>query len=122
MPAAWWTGLLYDSQSLDNVLELLLPLESKIPELLDQAVYGLRHPEMAKNAAKLIKFACEGLARLPGCYFGEGALKSLNVFSERFTLRGRVPSQDLLDVYEQNGRLDRSCFDRVEDSWQSLLS
>ena len=121
VPAAWWTGLLYDNQALDKVIEMLLPLESRLTELLDNACFGLQHPILAEYAKKLITLASEGLSRLPGCYFGEGALQTLHIFAEQFTLRGRVPAQDLLDEYERQGSLDYTTFLNVERAWRDLL-
>lgn len=122
VPSAWWTGLLYDAKACDEVIDMLLPFESRMTELLDAAPYGLEHPVLREYAQKLIKLASEGLSRLPSCYFGEGALQTLDRFAERFTLKGRVPSHDLLDEFERQGALTYQCFERVEATWRDLVS
>ena len=70
---------------------------------------------------KLAKIALDGLSRLPGCYFGGGALKTLGVFSDHFIERGRVPASDLLDEFSRRGVLDLECFKRVEAEWRQTL-
>ena len=55
VPAAWWTGLLYDDAACEQVLELLLPFEARMTELLDAAPQGLQHPVLAEYSKKLIK-------------------------------------------------------------------
>lgn len=122
VPAAWWTGLLYDAKACDDVIEMLLPFESRMTELLDAAAQGLEHPVLREYAQKLIMLAADGLSRLPSCYFGEGALQTLHGFAEHFTLRGRVPSHDLLDEFQRQGTLTYECFERVEAQWQAMLS
>ncbi|MCX6123407.1 MAG: glutamate-cysteine ligase family protein [Proteobacteria bacterium] len=113
VPAAWWTGLLYDDAACEQVIELLLPFESRMTELLDAAPQGLQHPILAEYSKKLIKIASEGLSRLPPCYFEQGELKNLHTFAEHFTLQGRVPAQDMLDEVLRIGKLVPSSFKRV---------
>ena len=120
-PAAWWTGLLYDNRALEQVLDLMTPYASKLGVLLGKADQGLSDPELAGLAKKLAIIAIEGLGRLPGCYFGGGALKTLKVFADRFVDRGRVPASDLLDAFAHRGTLDLECFRAVENEWQKLL-
>ncbi len=120
-PAAWWTGLLYDNRALDEVLDLMTPFAANIGTLLGQSDQGLSNREIAGLAKKLARISIEGLSRLPGCYFGGGALKTLQVFTEHFVDRGRVPANDLLDVFARRGALDLGCFRAVEDEWQRLL-
>jgi glutamate--cysteine ligase len=120
-PAAWWTGLLYSNEAVDQVLDLMTPYASKINALLKKSEYGLSDPEIASLAKKLAKIALDGLSRLPGCYFGGGALKTLGVFSDHFIERGRVPASDLLDEFSRRGVLDLECFKRVEAEWRQTL-
>lgn len=121
VPAAWWTGLLYDPLALDETLELMIPYKDQIRGLLAKADHGLEDPLLAELAKKLIIIAANGLRRLPGCYFGGGALKTLNVFAEQFTLRGRVPSSDLIDEFNRSGKFDYDCIKRVENRWRALV-
>jgi glutamate--cysteine ligase len=121
VPAAWWTGLLYDPIALDQVIELMLPYRSQINELLNKAERGLDDLIMADLAKKLMMIAISGLKRLPGCYFGGGALKTLTVFAEEFTMRNRVPALDLVDEVNRSGTFVFDCIKRVEAKWRSKL-
>jgi len=120
-PAAWWTGLLYDATACDQVIEMLLPLAGRMTELLDAAPLGLQHPVLKEGAHKLMTTAEEGLSRLAECYCGEGVQRILHIFAERFTWRGRVPADDVLDAYRQRGVLTQDCFRRTEDQWRQLI-
>jgi glutamate--cysteine ligase len=122
VPAAWWTGLLYDAKACDAVIETLLPHENQMDELLDAAAFGLQDHRLAEGAKSLFTLAREGLARLPGCYYGEGALQGLERFAEAFTLRGRVPSNDLLDRMPPSGELTWEIFRRVYDDWSKAAA
>lgn len=122
VPAGWWTGLLYDAAACDQVIELLLPYETKMTELLDAAAQGLTHPVLNEDSKKLMTIAFEGLKRLPGCYYGEGTLQSLQAFAEQFTMRGRVPSQDVLDEFKRQGALTLDTYRRVEERWNSAAA
>ena len=123
-PAAWWTGLLYDDKACEQVIEQLLPLESRMTELLDAAPQGLEHPVLREYAQKLIKLAAEGLGRLPNCYFDDGTLQILQTYAQHFTLKGRVPSNDLLDEFHRqgSGKLTFDSFKRVDAHWHDLVA
>lgn len=122
VPAAWWTGLLYDDKACDQVIEMLLPFESRMTELLDAAPQGLEHPVLREYAQRLITLAAEGFGRLPNCYFEQNTLQTLQAYAQHFTLKGRVPSQDLLDEFHRQGKdkLTFECFERVDNYWQEL--
>lgn len=123
-PAAWWTGLLYDDRACEQVIEMLLPFENRMTELLDAAQDGLEHPILREYAQKLINLAAEGLGRLPDCYFDDGTLQILQTYAQHFTLKGRVPSQDLLDEFRRQGRskLTYDCFEKVNSQWLELVA
>lgn len=122
VPAAWWTGLLYDQRALDETLALLEPFTSSINSMLRMSEQGLKDPTIRQLAEKLIKVAIEGLKRLPSCYFGDGALKTLGVFAEIFVNRGRVPADDLISEFRRKGQLDLECFRAVEAHWLEILA
>ncbi len=121
-PAGWWTGLLYDDKAVDQVIELMTPHIPNLYELLQKADHGLSDPTLAGLAIKLVTIAEEGLGRLPSCYFGGGALKTLRCFAEQFVRRGRVPSSDLIDEFNRRGRLDLDGFRAVEGRWGEALA
>jgi glutamate--cysteine ligase len=120
-PAAWWTGILYSNEAVDQVLDLMIPYAATINELLKRSEGGLSDVKMANLAKKLVKIAIDGLRRLPGCYFGGGALKTLVVFADCFIERGRVPASDLQDEFARRGVLDLETFRRIEDNWKNSL-
>ena len=121
-PAGWWTGLLYDDRAVDQVIELMAPHIPNLYDLLRKADHGLSDPVLAELAKKLITIAEDGLRRLPGCYFGGGALKTLGIFAEQFVRRGRVPANDLIDEVNRRGCLDLDGFRAVEARWSEALA
>jgi len=121
-PAAWWTGILYDQRALDEALALLEPYTGSINGMLRLAEQGLKDATLRQLAEKLIRISIDGLKRLPSCYFGDGALKTLGVFAEHFVNRGRVPADDLIAEYRRRGRLDLECFRAIEAQWFEILS
>ncbi|MCX6118030.1 MAG: glutamate-cysteine ligase family protein [Proteobacteria bacterium] len=121
VPAAWWTGLLYDSKACEQVIELLLPFENRMTEFLDAAPFGLTHVELARLSKSLMELSIYGISRLPKCYFGQGAKNHLEIFADRFTARGRVPASDIVDTFNKRGHLDLRCFTDNEDGWRQLL-
>ncbi len=124
VPAAFYTGLLYDEAALDSVLNLLLPLRVKLPEYWQKSVYGLRDPELADLAKKIFQIALDGFQRLPSCFQGEASSKSLLGFAERFTFRGTSPADDLVAVARANadGIPSLADFDRMLADWQKQLA
>lgn len=122
VPAAWWTGLLYDDQALDDALRLMEPYIPRINNMLQLTERGLKDPTLHQLAEKLVRISIDGLKRLPSCYFGDGALKTLGVFSDIFVKRGRVPADDLISEFQRRGQLSLDCFRAVEDKWTQELS
>lgn len=121
-PAAWWTGILYDQRALDEALALFAPYTGSINSMLRLAEQGLKDATMRQLAEKLIRISIDGLKRLPSCYFGDGALKTLGVFAEYFVDRGRVPADDLIAEFHRRGQLDLECFRAVEARWLEILA
>jgi glutamate--cysteine ligase len=123
VPAAFYTGLLYDERSLNACSELLNPLISAVPELLTQSVYGLQDPVLFNVGLKLIDAAVEGFSRLPRCFLSEGSLARLVHYREHFTARRRTPADDWLDAVVGTGHeLTGQTILDVENRWQNLVT
>ncbi len=122
-PAAFYVGLLYDSQNLENVLNLLLPTLADLNQNMLHARFGLQSPFLSKLAKTLTGLALEGLGRIPKNFCGEQVRRSLSVFYERFTEQGRTPASDLIDRVQKSGRACPTLqdFRSLEAEWQSLM-
>jgi glutamate--cysteine ligase len=122
VPAAFYTGLLYDEQSLNACHELLTPLISAVPELLGQSVFGLQNDAISSVALKLMDVTVEGFSRMPGCFLSEGSLTRLIKFREHFTARGRTPADDWLDAFAAGGgEISGRLIADLEGRWQELV-
>ena len=124
VPAAFYTGLLYAPQKLDAVLDLLLPIANNLPELLSQASFGLSNTQIRENSQKLIQLAWEGFKLLPPCFRGEGTEKSLRVFEELFTSKGRTPADDLMDELQDSKQKTwgTEMLITLEEKWNNKLN
>jgi len=106
VPMVYFLGLLYDERSLEGVLDLLVPNIEKIPDLMKKAVYGLKDPEIAGLARRLMELAEEGGSRLPDyyrCKESEGRFKK---FRQNYTEKDRTPADDLMDNFKSGFGLD----------------
>jgi len=122
VPAAYWSGLLYDPKALDRLIELLLPsLEQADPRLV-RAEKGLADPELAKLATEVMAIAEDGFARLPECFKAEGSAKQLQTFRAHFTARGRTPADDVVDRMKKDDApyISLSALQQLEERWGSL--
>jgi glutamate--cysteine ligase len=120
VPAAWWTGILYDDRSCQLAIDLLTPHVKDISHHLHLASFGLRDDGVGILAQRLTTLALEGLGRLPKCYFGHGAREGLTAFANRFTFQRRVPTQDVWDVAQKTNQFNLNTFKSVEDVWSKL--
>jgi glutamate--cysteine ligase len=124
VPAAWWTGLLYDAKSLSAVLDLLIPSMGQLGELMREVPRGLGSPRIASLAPKVMQLAIEGFSRLAPCFQGEGSRAALELFARHFTSRLRSPVDDLIDAArsEPSQGLGLAVLRRVETGWNDLLA
>ena len=123
VPAAFYVGLLYDSQNLESALNLLLPTLAQVDQNMLAARLGLQSPALQTVSKKLMELAIEGLGRMPGNFCGEQAGRTLMAFYHRFTGQGRTPAEDLIDSVHKARRLCPSLQDyfRLQDEWQALI-
>lgn len=116
-PAEFYTGLLYDDQSLDAVLQLLLPEREKLLSFWERSANGLRDAELAILSQKVMKLAIDGFAKMPACYHGMKGAKPLEQFNERYTARRLTPADELLGIFQKNGRLRGRDLLDLEQTW-----
>ncbi|MFK7823130.1 MAG: glutamate-cysteine ligase family protein [Oligoflexales bacterium] len=124
VPAAFFTGLLYDQDKLEKTLEILMPYLSSIDSLLVESSMGLQHPIIKDVSQKLMQLSWEGFKLLPPCFRGEGTEKALRIFGECYTNRGRTPADDLIEEVKETGdkTLSLNSINRLHDKWGAYLS
>jgi len=122
VPAAFYTGLLYVDEIIDEVIELLAPKISKLSDTLNLASYGLERDEIAGDAQTLMALALRGFQLLPDCFKGESTEKQFSAFAERFTNRGRSPADDMrYYAVKDGGKIVPDTFKRLDDDWLKLV-
>lgn len=121
VPALISCGLLYDKGALEQGLDYLLPHLDELENLWQRSAYGLQDSVLRRLSTDLVNLAQEGFKRLPPCYQGKDKGKVLDGFLNRFTLRGRTPADDVLDVLTDEGLGSDSLFS-LQQTWLELLS
>ncbi|MGH8901421.1 MAG: glutamate-cysteine ligase family protein [Egibacteraceae bacterium] len=103
LPARWrsvpitlLTGLLYDDRARAEVWGVLERYRRRLPTLLRRAAsVGVGDPELCALAVETWSLALAGARRLPDGYVRIIDLIRTEAFLDRFTLRGRCPSDEL---------------------------
>ncbi len=96
VPVVLLCGLLYDGRTLDHVRGLLEPLRPRLPELLRRAAHlGVADGELCALAVEVWTAAAQGAARLGEGYVDPADIRRTEAFLDHFTLRGRVPADEL---------------------------
>ncbi|MFU8840109.1 MAG: glutamate-cysteine ligase family protein [Nitriliruptoraceae bacterium] len=104
VPAVLYLGATYDPRARDRILEVLSRrAEGPLQQLQHAAVVGVSDPSWCALAVEVWSFALEGAARLPDGALGHDDLRNAERFLDRFTLRGRTPGDDLLDLWRAAG-------------------
>jgi glutamate--cysteine ligase len=97
------TGLLYDPQARAAARAVLERLHDRLPALRAQAAEeGLTDPALCALAVEVWSFALEGARRLPDTFLPAAALREAEAFLDRFTLRGRCPSDELRELLKDS--------------------
>lgn len=124
VPASFYCGLLYDRTNLEWLIEKLVPIHNSLNELLHRSEQGLDDLEIQELACQLFSKSIEGFSRLPSCFRGEGSEKILELFGQRFTLAGRTPADDILDLVKKKTAPYPSLRDyrNLESEWLTFLS
>jgi glutamate--cysteine ligase len=103
LPARWQAvppvllaGLLYDNRARDAVRAVLQPHRHRLPSVLQRAAArGVADPALCALAVETWSYALQGAARLPAGHVDRAQLRLAESFLDRFTLRGRTPSDEL---------------------------
>src|SRR5581483_1505342 len=98
VPVAVASGLLIDDATCQAAIELLEPYCSDLDALgLTAARGGLDDPEVAHLARALMRLARDSFPRMPDGWLSTDVVACVEAFDERYTARGRCPSDDALD-------------------------
>lgn len=84
VPICFYAGLIYDSKSLDNTIQLLSPIYPRYKDLYKQSCYGLESKEICEISQKLIEISIDGYSRLQGNLYKVNHLKGLHNFNDIF--------------------------------------
>lgn len=126
VPAAFYTGLLYHSASLDRALDLLMPYLSDVDDLLRASTKGLADPRLTKLAKQVMAIAQDGFNQATPCFRGDSVVRALDVYADHFVAKGRVPALDIVDAMRGAGEASKALtletLRRVESDWWKLLA
>jgi glutamate--cysteine ligase len=96
VPVVLLAGLLYDDRARGQARGVLARHRRFLPRLLRRAVYGgMVDPALCALAVETWSFALAGATRLPAGFVPAAALRTAEAFLDRYTLRGRCPSDEL---------------------------
>ncbi len=124
VPSSFVTGLLYNDDALNKVLNLLLPARVDIPEMLVQSQFGLQSPKLALLSKKVMEIALDGFSGLPDCFKGENAEQEFAAFYRLFTSAGRTPADDVRDRIRSDGTkgIRYGSLRQLEERWAGEVS
>ena len=116
-PAVYYTGLLYDEQSLDEALELLLPEFPKLREYWSKAPGGLRDKDIARLSKRVMEIAMEGFSRMPSCYQGKESKDVLTRFYRQYTAKALTPADEMALKFKAQGTFSAQDIIDLENEW-----
>jgi glutamate--cysteine ligase len=121
VPVVLYAGLLYDQRSREYVRALLDGDRRALPDRLRTAAHlGLADPRLCAQAVEVWTAAAEGSRRLPEGYLDPADIASAERFIDRFTLRGRSPSDELREHLAE-GPAAALAWSREPDDLERLL-
>lgn len=98
VPVVLLAGALYDGRARGQIRAVLERHLPELPSMLGRAtVRGVADPAMCALAVEVWSLALAGAGRLPAGYVRAGDLQVTESFLDRFTLRGRSPSDGLAE-------------------------
>lgn len=101
VPMVLLAGLLYDDRARAIGLETLETLSRELPLMWHNSAHqGLADPRLAELAKTVWPVALEGARRLPDGYFRSLDLAQAETFLEQFTMRDRMPADELRSALE----------------------
>lgn len=96
VPVVLLAGLLYDDRARVAVRDVLERHGPDLPRLARRAAQtAVADPALCALAVETWSLALAGARRLPAGFLRPGDLQAVEAFLERFTLRGRCPSDEL---------------------------
>jgi len=123
VPAAFYSGLLYDEHSLLESLALLTMQNSDPYQMFKQAVFGLEDEKLFIIAQKIALLAYEGFCRLPESFTGLETRKNFSKFLEHFTLQRRTPADDQRNFFryeEKSSKKNLGFLSALDNHWQRV--
>ena len=115
VPLTWWSALLCDDKNLGAVLERLGGTAGDLRRRWDRAAReALDDPELAADAKAIFAWASEAVLRAPLGSYSREMVRAFIAFGERFTVAGRAPADEAVDLFLEHGHFDL-------DGWQALL-
>lgn len=106
VPVTLLVGLLYDRRARHAVLDVLTPHRRRLVRTLaDATVGGLRDPALCAQGVEVWSYALEGARRLPPGYVRPRDLVAAEAFIDRYTVRGRCPTDELRDLLRRDPEL-----------------
>lgn len=123
VPAAFFTGLLYDEKATSSFLEYIAPHLNYIGALYEKTELGLEDEQLATHCQRISEIALEGFSRLPSCFREEGMLKTFQAYLERFTSQKRTPAREVRETLQKLGKdsLDDSTWKGLSSAWSDLV-
>jgi glutamate--cysteine ligase len=95
-PVTLLAGMLYDDRARGEILAVLERHQAQLPRLLSRAaIVGVSDPVLCALAVEAWSLALAGARRLPQGFVASADLVRAETFLDRFTLRGRCPSDEL---------------------------
>jgi glutamate--cysteine ligase len=103
VPVTLMAALLYDDGARKSALDLLHDRRTELPALWRKAALdGVRDPEIRDLACRLWKIGLDGARSLPAGYVDEGDIASVVAYLEHFTARGRMPTDEVLELLSED--------------------
>jgi len=123
VPGAFYCGLLYDTQALDEAIAELLPLMPKLHWYLERSMHGLKDKSLADLSQRIFDISWAGFGRLSPCFHGEGIQKAFKVYGEHFVNRYRTPADDLLEdvATAELSAPNLAVMESLTDKWRQLI-
>ncbi|MCA0153630.1 glutamate-cysteine ligase family protein [Winogradskyella vincentii] len=90
VPICFYAGLIYDSLSLDNTIQLLKSKYPNYNSIYEQSCYGMEFKEIREISQELMKLSIEGYSRLPLSLKNGNPIKKLQSFNDQFVSKGKT--------------------------------
>jgi glutamate--cysteine ligase len=99
VPITLMTSLLYDDHARTDAIALLGERRTALPGLWRRAALdGVRDGDLRELACRLWEIGLHGARALPAGYVGDEELAACEAYLDHYTVLGRMPTDDLLDL------------------------